>query len=274
MAAGLISVEHDWITHDGGATPAAAAGLLVDLRFRNGFVNVEVYVSDNVWKNGTPPAKCDGRGDDVVAWRPSVGQALPNDFYAKLCDEHLPGIAVDPTLPAAAPSGPFAAPEFEMAVGDINGTAKGTGARANGGKTPYELVPLALLADSLERRYGLTNEIAALRALGVFQARGGDGREALFEALQYLGLDGWDECANVFDYGRGKYAAWNWARGMAWTVPLACAARHILAMIRGETNDSESGKPHRGHAYCNVVMLLTYETTYTDGDDRPAKGLL
>jgi len=160
-------------------------------------------------------------------------------------------------------------------VGDINSTAKGSGARYNGGKAPLELIPLALIAEFYIAQVDEpTPEMLALQALGAFQARGSEGRAHLIEALHHLGANGWAECAQVFDYGRGKYAAWNWAKGMAWSVPIACAARHLLAKIRGEDVDPESGKPHRGHSYCNIVMLLTYEATFPEGDDRPAKGLL
>jgi hypothetical protein len=61
---------------------------------------------------------------------------------------------------------------------------------------------------------------------------------------------------------------------MPWSVPLACATRHLLAMIRGESIDPESGIPHRGLVFCNVVMLYTFGRTYQEGDDRPAAGLL
>lgn len=85
--------------------------------------------------------------------------------------------------------------------------------------------------------------------------------------------DWWTDCALVFDYGRKKYAEWNWAKGMAWSIPLACAVRHLLAILRGEENDPESGLPHRGHVACNLVMLAQYEATYHEGDDRPTKWL-
>lgn len=67
--------------------------------------------------------------------------------------------------------------------------------------------------------------------------------------------------------------AWNWAKGMAWSVPIACAARHLMAMLAGEVLDAESKLPHRGHVFCNLVMLFTYASTFVEGDDRP-KGML
>jgi hypothetical protein len=61
---------------------------------------------------------------------------------------------------------------------------------------------------------------------------------------------------------------------MAWSIPLACAARHLMKIVLGETTDQESGFPHRGHVMCNLVMLATYADTFPGGDDRPAVGLL
>jgi hypothetical protein len=108
-------------------------------------------------------------------------------------------------------------------IGDINSDAKGSGARANAGKTRIDLVPIHLL----------------------------------------------DSAADVFAYGADKYAAWNWAKGMQWSVPYACMMRHMAAWFRGEDFDRESGLPHLGHAMANLLMLEHYATTYKDGDDRP-----
>jgi hypothetical protein len=160
-----------------------------------------------------------------------------------------------------------------MTIGDITSTERGSGARFNSGKAPVDLIPLRAMAAYYrgpfvnDERMGM---IAALDALGRFQA--GGGVECITEAFQALG-NGWEECAAVFDYGRRKYAAWNWAKGMPWSVPIACAARHLMAMLAGEALDRESALKHRGHVYCNLVMLFTYTTTYPEGDDRP-KGML
>jgi len=113
-------------------------------------------------------------------------------------------------------------------IGDVNSTAKGSGARYNDGKPNFSLIPLVTLEDE----------------------------------------------ARVWSYGERKYAAWNWAKGMPWSVPLACALRHISAWQRGEENDEESGLPHLAHAMCNLRMLMLYSKTYPEGDDRPPKELM
>ena len=77
--------------------------------------------------------------------------------------------------------------------------------------------------------------------------------------------------ARVWDYGTKKYNAWNWAKGMPWSVPYACAMRHLAAWQRGEEIDPESGQPHLAHVMCNIRMLTLYAKTYPEGDDRPPK---
>lgn len=88
-------------------------------------------------------------------------------------------------------------------------------------------------------------------------------------AMDLVPLVALEDCAAVFDYGRKKYAEWNWAKGMDWSVPYACALRHLSAWHRGEDLDPESGLPHLGHVMCNLVMLSTYAKTYPEGDNRP-----
>lgn len=166
-------------------------------------------------------------------------------------------------------------PRFTMAVGDLNSTEKGSGARANGGKPDLSLIPLVLMYEHLDILKPDTSRlgpITALESLGVWQQTRDENY--LYDVLTRLGADGWEECAHVFTYGKEKYAAWNWAKGMPWSVPLACAARHLLAMTTGELIDRESGHTHRGHVFCNIVMLLQYTKTYTEGNDLPPKGLL
>jgi len=79
--------------------------------------------------------------------------------------------------------------------------------------------------------------------------------------------------ARVWAYGKKKYAAWNWAKGMDWSVPYACAMRHLSAWQRGEENDAESGLPHLAHAMCNLRMLTLYKDVFPAGDDRPTREL-
>jgi hypothetical protein len=118
-----------------------------------------------------------------------------------------------------------------IGIGDVDSSAKGSGARFNGGKPDFSLIPLSTMEDE----------------------------------------------ARVWMYGKNKYAAWNWAwnwaKGMPWSVPLACLMRHMAAWQRGEEVDQESGLPHLAHAMCNLRMLTLYSKTYPEGDDRPKEWL-
>lgn len=167
-------------------------------------------------------------------------------------------------------------------VGDLKSNEAGSGARFNAGKAPLDLIPLEIIADYRKRQHQTPPRVPrsaadwsdALRFLGAFQMRppwGIDQRGYLLDALLALDNDGqlWAECAAVFDYGRKKYAAWNWSKGMAWSVPIGCAARHVVfGPMRGEANDAESKLTHRGHFACNIVMLLWFIDHYPQGDDR------
>lgn len=98
-------------------------------------------------------------------------------------------------------------------------------------------------------------------------ARFNDGKVD-FSLIPFVTLE--DE-ARVWMYGKAKYAAWNWSKGMPWSVPFACLMRHMAAWQRGEEVDAESGLPHLAHAMCNLRMLTLYAKTYPEGDDRPPK---
>jgi hypothetical protein len=113
---------------------------------------------------------------------------------------------------------------MNFAVGDVNSTAKGSGARANKGKISLALVPLHLLGGA----------------------------------------------ARVFMGGKLKYAEWNWAKGMRWSVCVDCILRHLAKWWWvGEDNDPETGEHHLDHIICNLLMLKHYTKTFPEGDDRP-----
>lgn len=154
-------------------------------------------------------------------------------------------------------------------IGDLSSKEKGSGARFNAGKPKLDLIPIRVIALSESYHIGIafdSNHIA-LESLAKFQ-EGGDSVD-LYDILKELCIQ-WEDIAAVFDFGRKKYSEWNWARGMNWSVPIGCIARHILfGLMANEELDKESGLSHKGHIGCNVVMLLTYMRNYADGDDRP-----
>lgn len=156
----------------------------------------------------------------------------------------------------------------DVGVGDLTSTAKGSGARFNIGKPPMETIPVWIIA---EANRSDTPAWYALFHLGEWQR----GSGPIYKALRAFRDDAvFAEAAHVFHHVTTRpvkpYPMWNWAKGMPWSVPTACAVRHLLAILRGEENDPETGLPHRGHAMCNLIMLAQYERSYPEGDDRPA----
>lgn len=67
----------------------------------------------------------------------------------------------------------------------------------------------------------------------------------------------------------GKYQLRSWERGMPWSVPYACAMRHLLKFFAGADEDPESGLDHLDHAICNLAMLAAYRARRVGTDDRP-----
>jgi hypothetical protein len=81
------------------------------------------------------------------------------------------------------------------------------------------------------------------------------------------------EITKVLDFGKKKYAAHNWRKGMAWSRLLSASLRHIFAFVGGESLDPESGLSHLAHAVCCLMFLLEFEKTRIELDDRyKAKG--
>jgi len=88
-----------------------------------------------------------------------------------------------------------------------------------------------------------------------------------------LPLDSVEEIIKVLEFGKNKYAAWNWANGegFKYTRVFNSLTRHIFAWVRGEDNDPESGLSHLAHAGCNILFLLYYikhKNRYPNNDDR------
>lgn len=162
-----------------------------------------------------------------------------------------------------------------MSIGDVNSNERGTGARYNDGKVPYDMLPLGLLLDWLAPlREGQHPAQEVLSNLGRWQA-GEDSAldDALATTMILPQLQELDDAARVFQHVTTRpvkpYPKWNWMKGMPWSVPLGCAIRHALAWLDGEELDPDTGLPHRGHLQCNLLMLKLYAKTYPEGDDRP-----
>ena len=199
--------------------------------------------------------------------------------------------------PGASPEFPpeleIEIPDFEMTVGDVSSEEMGTAARANGGKAAFDLMPLEQLAYLLRHdvlMFSEANTVDAadvLDVMGQFQRNECDAWKvllitttyhlfqqppAIFEKQDTLGA--LEDVCHVWDYGRKKYAEWNWAKGAPWSVPVACLVRHLrLQIIDPEGVDGDSGFSHTAHMVCNAMMLVHYAQYWDhrapEADNRP-----
>jgi hypothetical protein len=77
------------------------------------------------------------------------------------------------------------------------------------------------------------------------------------------------EVAKIMEYGKRKYDANNWRRGMDWSRLAGATLRHFFAFWNGKDYDEESGMLHLAHAAWNILSLLEYQLAgYTEWDDR------
>ena len=159
-----------------------------------------------------------------------------------------------------------------VTIGDLNSSEKGTGARKSFGKAHVELVNWRSAVNLLKRSEANGLYLDCLYELGCFQETH-DTRylQRIASHLYGYGLEhiGIQEAADVLEFGRHKYAAWNWAKGMPWSIPVGCIARHLIALYEGQELDPESGKKHKGHVMCNILMLVEFSLSYPEGNDLP-----
>lgn len=74
--------------------------------------------------------------------------------------------------------------------------------------------------------------------------------------------------AQVMTFGKRKYAKDNWRGGISYTRLIAASLRHIFSYLGGESLDPETGVSHLAHAICDLQMILEFEDTMPEMDDR------
>ena len=180
-------------------------------------------------------------------------------------------------------SGAITRPEryenLDYSVGDPDSKEKGSGARANSGKADYSLQPLYQLVDQLHE-YDVA-VAGVLNGMANFQIT--HNPVHLYDCMEilFVNIDDkadlsffMDEVCKVWADGKIKYNAWNWSKGMPWSVALACGVRHILELTNGfDVDDKESGHKTWAHAVCNIQMLIHYTQYYPEGNDLPIWGI-
>jgi len=74
--------------------------------------------------------------------------------------------------------------------------------------------------------------------------------------------------ADVFTRGADKYEDHNWRKGLAWHRVFSALMRHALAWWAGEKLDGEDGQHHLASAAWCSMVLMEYELTHPELDDR------
>ena len=155
---------------------------------------------------------------------------------------------------------------FVYAVGDPTSDERGSGARANGGKPQLDLVPISIWYDIFGQMLRQeSKEMQSLAWLVEWQQGDEEALDMIFQ--QVLCLEDIEAGVSVLEYGVKKYAAWNWAKGMKWSIPVGCFLRHMKAIAEGEYLDPESDCTHWGHCVANLIMLHHFQEYCPDMND-------
>lgn len=77
-----------------------------------------------------------------------------------------------------------------------------------------------------------------------------------------------EELAKVLTFGATKYEEHNWRKGIKVGRLIAAALRHLFSLLKGETNDPETGLSHAAHAMCCCMFLVWILKHKPEMDDR------
>ena len=82
------------------------------------------------------------------------------------------------------------------------------------------------------------------------------------------------ELAEIAGFGRDKYDAYNYLKGMPFSSLYNAMNRHLMQFWSGEDRDSESGKLHVLHAAWHCLALAAFIQRGIGTDDRPTQEYL
>lgn len=72
----------------------------------------------------------------------------------------------------------------------------------------------------------------------------------------------------IMGYGKNKYGAHNWRKGIMQGRLYGAALRHLTTWQAGEDKDPESNRSHLWHAAANLGMMIENEELRPELDDR------
>jgi hypothetical protein len=87
-----------------------------------------------------------------------------------------------------------------------------------------------------------------------------------------LPYDALAEVVKVMAYGKAKYAARNWEKGLQHDETFGATMRHLTAWYAGEDVDTESGLLHLAHVAWNALALLAFTVRGRDDLDNRRMG--
>lgn len=76
------------------------------------------------------------------------------------------------------------------------------------------------------------------------------------------------EIAQALMFGKTRYGAHNWTKGMDWHRLVDAFYRHVGAWKEGEDCDKESSVSHLAHAACCIMFLIVYQKRGLGKDTR------
>jgi len=79
-----------------------------------------------------------------------------------------------------------------------------------------------------------------------------DLKKAKFQLLIWTFIE---DIAKVMTFGSEKYGDNNWQEGIKISRFWGAVFRHLVAALKGETKDKESGISHLAHAACNLMFI-------------------
>lgn len=106
----------------------------------------------------------------------------------------------------------------------------------------------------------------------VTSSTGGEKGRKLTE-IGFLDPVALEMVGRVAGFGAQKYASFNFLKGYNWSLSYNALLRHLMAFMRGEDIDSESGMPHIAHAAWQALALCSFWQRNIGTDDRPPQFL-
>ena len=93
------------------------------------------------------------------------------------------------------------------------------------------------------------NVVKAAERLQAMRSNGGKLQWSLidFECLEGM--------VRVLEKGAVKYERDNWKKGLPMSQQCESTMRHLLAIMRGEVRDPETGEYHWHHIQCNAMFM-------------------